>query len=114
MLRTGKLFDITKTARMTEIYMPASLTPKLWRNIADTDQFRPNDPRVISLCWTVFLMLLTRAYRREHQNDWSRTLWFEANILGRTVNVKAMAHPGNNFEPTMTLMSPEEGCDFVK
>jgi len=99
---------------MTEIYMPASITPKLWRAIADNDRFHAQDPRAISLCWAVFLMLTTRVYTREHRNDWSRTIWFEVNILDRKVDVKAMAHPGDDFEPAMTLMSPEEACGFVR
>jgi hypothetical protein len=113
-IRAGTLLDITETARMTEFGMPASMTPKLWRAIANEDPFHPNDPRVMSLCWCLFLMLLAKGYAREHIGPWSRTVWFKGMILGRKVAVKAVAHGGDHFEPVMTLMTPEEGCDFVQ
>ena len=113
-LRAGALLDITATARLTEFGMPASMTPTLWRAIADADSFCPDDPRVMSLCWCLFLTLQTHAHDREHTNAWSRTVWFEAVVLRRKVRVKAMAHVGDNCERVMTLMTPEEGCDFVE
>ena len=90
------------------------MTPALWRAIADADPFRPDDPRVMSLCWCLFLMLTTHAYDREHTNAWSRTVWFEAVVLRRKVRIKAMAHLANGCERVMTLMTPEEGCAFVR
>jgi hypothetical protein len=59
-------------------------------------------------------MLKTRAYDREHVTDWSRTVWFEAIILGRKVQVKAMAHLDHECQRVMTLMAPDEGCGFVR
>ena len=113
-LCAGALLDISATARLTEFGMPASMTPALWRAIADADPFRPDDPRVMSLCWCLFLMLTTHAYDREHTNAWSRTVWFEAVVLRRKVRIKAMAHLANGCERVMTLMTPEEGCAFVR
>jgi hypothetical protein len=63
-IRAGTLLDMTETARMTECGMPASMTPKLWRAIANEDPFHGNDPRVMSLCWCLFLMLQAKGYTR--------------------------------------------------
>jgi hypothetical protein len=56
----------------------------------------------------VFLFLLSNAFAREEINSLGRTVWFEADILGRKVRVKAMAHAGDVGEPAMTLMHAEE------
>jgi hypothetical protein len=113
-LRVNDLLDITAIARLTEFGMPASLTPKLGRAISDDAQFRLEDPRGMSLCWHLFLVLMTHAYDREHINEWSRTVWFEAPIRGRSVRVKAMAHLASGCERVMTLMTPKEGCVCVR
>jgi hypothetical protein len=54
-LRSGVLLDITPIARLTEFGMPASLSPKLWKAIADDALFRLDDPRVMSLCWHLYM-----------------------------------------------------------
>ena len=113
-LRAGILLDITAVARLAEFGMPASMSPKLWRAIADDAPFRLEDPRVLSLCWHLFLVLMTHAYDREYCNEWSRTVWFAASILGREVRVKAVAHLGDDADRVMTMLAPDEGSDFVR
>jgi hypothetical protein len=113
-LRSGLLLDITHAARAAEFGMPASITPRLWQAIAGEAAFHSADPRIVILCWCLFLMLRGKCCSRQKLNAYSRTVWFDARIWERTVQVKAMAHAGDDGEPVMTLMTPEEGCEFVK
>jgi hypothetical protein len=109
-IRTGALLDITAA----DIGMPSALSPKLWRAVADDSPCCPGDPRLMSLCWCVFLFLTTEAFDREDRGPHHRIIWFEANILDRRVPIKAIAHPGDAFEPVMTLLCADEPDPFFK
>jgi hypothetical protein len=66
-LRTGALLDITAAAVATCMGMPSAVSPTLWRAVADDAHCRAGDPRVICLCWCVFLFVTGKAYGREER-----------------------------------------------
>jgi hypothetical protein len=80
-MRTGALLDITTTAVATCMGMPSAMSPTLWRAVADGDPCRAGDPRVICLCWCVFLFVTSKAYDREEHGPHHRIIWFEAMVL---------------------------------
>jgi hypothetical protein len=111
-LRTGALLDITATAVGTCMAMPSAVSPKLWRALADDDPCRPGDPRIMCLCWCVFLFVTTETYDRQETGPDHRVLWFEADVMGRRVAIKAIAHQGDALEPVMTLIRADESDPF--
>jgi hypothetical protein len=113
-LRTGALLDITATAVATCMGMPSAVSPALWRGVADDDPCRAGDPRVMCLCWFVFLFVTSNAYEREERGPHHRIVWFEATVLGRRVAIKAIAHRDEHFEPVMTLLCADEPDPFSK
>ena len=68
----------------------------------------PGDPRLMGLCWCVFLFLATESYDREDRGPHHRIVWFHPDVLGRKVHMKAIAHRGDAFEPVMTLLCADE------
>lgn len=111
-LQRGLLLDMTITAAATCIAMPSAVSRKLWQTIADDAPLTPGDPRALSLCWSVFLFVSTEAYSREQRGAFSRTVWFEAKVLGRAVEVKAIAHSGDHGEPVLTVICADEPDPF--
>jgi hypothetical protein len=113
-MRTGALLDITATAVATCMGMPSAVSPALWRAVADDAPCRAGDPRVICLCWCVFLFVTGKAYDREERGPHHRIVWFEATVLGRRVPIKAIAHRDEHFGPVMTLLCADEPDPFSK
>jgi hypothetical protein len=111
-LRDGSLLDITLTAAATCIAMPSAVSPKLWRTIADDAPLTPGDPRAMGLCWSVFLFVTTQAYSREHRGPHSRTVWFETQVLGRSIEAKAIAHAGDHGEAVLTVLCADESDPY--
>ena len=64
-LQRGLVLDISPTARLAFIEAPIAITPKLWRSIAPDDPLRLEDPRLLALCWSALLTVLTHTSTRE-------------------------------------------------
>ena len=111
-LQKGQLLDITPAAAAACIGMPSAVSERLWRKLAENNPLTPSDPRALSLCWSVFLFVNTKTYTRERQGRFSRTVWFNTKVLGRSVDVKAIAHGGDRGEPVMTLLCADEPDPF--
>jgi hypothetical protein len=107
-LRAGKLLDISSVARQAFVEVPMAITPQLWGLIAGEDPFRVEDPRLLNLCWTVLLTVVTNAATRQEFLPYLHTLWTCVLIGQRKVEVKLMTHPGDDPEPVMTILSAEE------
>jgi hypothetical protein len=107
-LQRGLVLDISPTARLAFIEAPIAVTPKLWRSIAPDDPLRLEDPRLLCLCWSALLTVLTHTSTREEFEPYRHTIWFDAVVLGRRVSVKLMTHPGDGPEPVMTLLTEAE------
>ena len=107
-LQRGLVLDISPTARLAFIEAPIAITPKLWRSIAPDDPLRLEDPRLLALCWSALLTVLTHTSAREEFESYRHTIWFESVVLDRRVSVKLMTHPGDGPEPVMTLLTEAE------
>lgn len=89
-LQRGQVLDISPVAAQAFIEVPLIITPELWRSIAPNDQFRLEDPRLLCLCFSMLLTLLTHASTREEFQPFCHTVWFESVVLGRRVSLKLM------------------------
>lgn len=66
------------------------------------------DPRLLCLCWSALLTVLTHTSTREEFEPFRHTIWFDAVVLDRRVSVRLMTHPGDGPEPLMTLLTEAE------
>ena len=107
-LQRGLVIDISPAARLTFIDVPMAITPKVWRSIAPDDPFRLEDPRLLCLCWSDLLTVITHTSTREEFEPFRHTVWFESVVLGRRVSLKLMTHPGDGWAPVMTLLTEAE------
>ena len=107
-LRAGKLIDISPVARQAFVDVPMAITPQLWRMIAGADPFRVEDPRLLNLCWTILLTVVTNAATRQEFLPYLHTLWTCVVDGDRKVEVKLVTHPGDDPEPVMTILCAEE------
>jgi len=107
-LKWRHLLDITPIARQAFVEVPLAITPTLWRSVALDAPFRLEDPRLLSLCFSTLLTLITHTSTREEFRPFCHTVWFEAAIPGRRVSLKLMTHPGDGPAPVMTLLTAEE------
>ena len=107
-LQRGLVLDISPAARLAFIEAPIAVTPKLWRSIAPDDPFRLEDPRLLCLCWSTLLTVLTHTSTREEFEPFRHTLWFDSVVLGRRISAKLMTHPGDDPAPVMTLLTETE------
>ena len=107
-LQRGLVLDISPAARQAFIEAPMAITPRLWRSIAPNDPFRLEDPRLLCLCWSTLLTVITHTSTREEFEPFRHTVWFESVVLGRRVSLKLMTHPGDGRAPVMTLLTEAE------
>ena len=107
-LHRGQVLDISPVARQAFVEVPLAVTPELWRSIAPCDQFRLEDPRLLCVCFSMLLTLLTHTSTREEFEPYCHTVWFDSVVLGRRVSLKVMTHPGDSPEPVMTLLTEAE------
>ena len=107
-LQRGLVLDISAVARLAFIEAPMAITPRLWRSIAPNDPFRLEDPRLLCLCWSALLTVITHTSTREEFEPFRHIVWFESVILGRRVGLKLMTHPGDSRAPVMTLLTEAE------
>jgi hypothetical protein len=63
-LQRGLVLDISPAARQALIEAPMAITPRLWRSIAPDDPFRLEDPRLLCLCWSTLLTVITHTSTR--------------------------------------------------
>jgi hypothetical protein len=107
-LQRGLVIDISPAARLAFIEVPMAITPRLWRSIALDDPFRLEDPRILCLCWSTLLTVITHTSTREEFEPFRHTVWFESVVLGRRVALKLMTHAGDGRAPVMTLLTEAE------
>ena len=107
-LQRGLVLDISPAARLAFIEVLMAITPRLWRSIALDDPFRLEDPRILCLCWSTLLTLITHTSTCEEFEPFRHTVWFESVVLGRRVSLKLMTHPGDGRAPVMTLLTEAE------
>ena len=112
-IRDGLLLDISPVARSAFIEVPMAISPGLWRALADDAPLRLEDPRLLSLCWTLLLTIVTTTATRQEFLPFCHTLWWEAQILDRRVKLKLITHAGDGPGPVMTVLEHDEDLSRV-
>lgn len=107
-LADGVLIDATSVAKEAGFIHPVALTAAAWGQCVDVPEECPwqdEDGRL----WDVLWMLLNAIKQRREQNP----LHFSLSVQNGpretgTVTLKAVCGPGDDGEPVITVMMPEE------
>ncbi len=109
MIENGDLIDVSETAREAGIRYPTALTAAAWQHcVAVPPGVTAQDER--GRLWDVLFLLTIRA--RASSGD---TIHFQVHVRNdnreRTpplVQLKAICGPGDDAEPVITVMLPDE------
>ncbi len=109
MIENGELIDVTETAREAGIRFPTALTATVWQSYVSVPQGVTGQDEKGRL-WDVLFMLAHTA-----RQAGGSTIHFQFHVRNdnreRTpplVQLKAICGPGDDAEPVITVMLPDE------
>lgn len=107
----GILKDVTKLAKEAGVKYPTAVTVKLWSKYINpseemTNQGQSEDGRL----WDLLTMFCLTAKRSDKLDILYFKVLFqmESEKEPELIKIKAQCHPGDNLEPVITFMLPEE------
>ncbi|WP_437723608.1 DUF6573 family protein [Sorangium sp. So ce861] len=106
----GTLMDVTSTAREMGIRLPVAVTHSVWARyvmLTPAALRARNDER--GRLWDVLWMFRAAAQRAPEANEITFSLYVVTDSTKPSlVELKAVCGPGDNAEPVITIMLPEE------
>lgn len=100
-IEDGVLVDVTEIAKEVGFRYPVAVTSAVWDllelDVDDVDQ--SINGRLMDLLFICYV------YARKTA---SSVLHFPLTIIGKNYRFKSICHPGDNLEPVVTIMLPEE------
>lgn len=109
-LADGVLVDVTETAREAGFRVPVALTQSVWADVNDlSGQHVSAGQSVQGRLWDLLFMAAHAARRRENR-DRSEFVYALVMPVGKGKNYRAKCHvgPGDEGEPVVTIMRPDE------
>jgi hypothetical protein len=106
-LRDGVLVDVTETAREMGYRVPVAVTRAVWVGVVEPDE-TPGQS-VEGRLWDVLWMLHYAIKTRPRAGSLVRyQLYATIGGFSRLVTLKAVIGPGDEGEPVITIMEPDE------
>lgn len=106
-IEDGTLVDVSETAREAGIKFPVALTRSVWCEYVEVPTgVTGQDER--GRLWDVVWMLRIAAARSEGEQIYYRLYVRNNNRPPKLVTLKALCGPGDNGEPVITVMLPDE------
>ena len=108
-IEDGVLVDVSETAKEAGITVPVALTARVWHEIVvPDDRSRPYGQSEEGRLWDVLWM-----FRHSARIAGGDILTFKVIVimkerLRRTITLKAICSGGDDGEPVITIMFPEE------
>ena len=101
----GLLIDVSATAKEVGIRYPVAVTQSLWHeHVIPSDFLKKRGQTERERLWDI-LWLFVIAARRAHGRTEIR---FHVQLGSRLVELKAHCGPGDNGEPVITILLPNE------
>ena len=108
-IEDGVLIDVTETSRDTGFRYPVVLTKVVWDNIITPDnESKSNGQSKEGRLWDLLWMCLLAARKSNGSEIHFRVMMVYEGNKKRLVRLKALCHPGDDAEPVITIMLPEE------
>jgi len=108
-IEDGVLVDVSEVAKEAGIKFPVAVTRAVWDEyITPDDRSRPYGQSEEGRLWDTLWMF--RCFAKSLSGD---TLFFKLYYImkerqRRLITLKAVCHPGDNMEPVITVMKPDE------
>ncbi len=109
-LADGVLFDVTETAREAGFEVPVILTASVWADVNDLcGRYVSAGQSPEGRLWDLLFMAAHAARRRENRNT-NSFVYALIMPVGAGNNYRAKCHvgPGDEGEPVVTIMRPDE------
>lgn len=108
-LKDGVLIDVTTTAREAGFKYPVAVTQAVWEGTITPDEEARNlGQSEAGRLWDVLWMCYLEARRNGSGSEIRFSLYVVRGSSSKLVNLKALCHPGDNQEPVITIMMPDE------
>jgi len=110
-MEDGQLIELDpKLAKEAGILLPIACTPSIWAIVNPTERLKKQGQSVTGRLWDLFSMFCWAARRNKDTNEiLFRCLFLEEGKRKPSlVTMKATIDGGDNGEPVITLMLPEE------
>ena len=116
-IEDGVLVDVSETATEAGITFPVAITQGLWTEWIEPSEFlRRQGQDVAGRLWDTVYMLRLAAQRGGARIDYKVIYLAEAKrrlrdgtkVLSKTVTLKALCGPGDDADPVITIMLPDE------
>lgn len=106
----GVLVDVSKMAREAGFKIPVAVTQAVW------EQYITPDPRsekygqsIDGRLWdTLWMLHVAISTKKSSSEIHYQCIYVLKEKQRKTVTLKAMIHPGDNMEPVVTIMLPNE------
>jgi hypothetical protein len=109
-LEDGALVDVSETARQAGIRYPVALSRAVWKEyveLNDVAKRAGNDEK--GRLWDVVWMLRHGILQNRHESCFLFQLYVVTDAVEPSlVTLKAMCGPGDDGEPVITVLEPEE------
>lgn len=107
-IEDGILIDVTQTAREAGFVYPVAVTCDLWADIQDIPPSKQGFQDVAGRLWDV-LYMARRAIQQSQEEGTFLLYRLIMHVERRsTYTVKLVCGPGDEGEPVITLMQPDE------
>ncbi|WP_139490052.1 DUF6573 family protein [Brevibacillus dissolubilis] len=114
-IEDGVLVDVTEMAKEAGISVPTAVTSTVWHDIivpshSDRENGQSEDGRLWDVLWMLHVAIAMGINREAGCT--SSTIYYSLlvhrNGVEGKVILKAQCHPGDNLEPVITIMMPNE------
>ncbi|MBL1217356.1 MAG: hypothetical protein D8M59_07655 [Planctomycetes bacterium] len=110
-LEDGVLVDLTEWAKETGFVIPVACTAAVWHEyITPTDETRElgqsERGRANDVLWMLYVAI--RRHRAGNEPLLYQVIFLQKPRKQETVTLKAMCGPGDQGEPVLTIMKPNE------
>lgn len=108
-IQDGVLIDVSETAREAGFKYSVAVTRAVWEEIITPDEVGYKQGQSVSgRLWDVLWMCYLAARRGGSGSEIGFSLYVTRGSQEKLVNLKSICHPGDNFEPVITIMMPNE------
>ena len=106
----GILIDISETAREAGFKFPVAVTHTVWNQyIVPSEPLKEMGQSVQGRLWDMLMMLRYYSVRSNGESEmFLKFIVLNEKMKQQKVRLKSMCHPGDNLEPVITVMMPNE------
>lgn len=107
-LADGELIDVTKTAKEAGIKIPTAVSKAVWGYMIDNED-KPDEKQIDIKTWDVcFMLSFAIRISKNNSNILKYPITRISNGKTEDVILKAIIGPGDDPNPVMTILMPDE------